>query len=119
MGANGKPTMSKASGKWQHATQSRHERGYGSAWVKLRNWIMKHDGYLCQPCKRVGRVTPATEVDHIIPKSQGGEDDADNLEAICTDCHKDKTACEATLGKGGTPRQRTRFDAEGRVIWPE
>jgi 5-methylcytosine-specific restriction protein A len=39
-------------------------------------------------------VTIATEVDHIVPKSQGGTDDDDNLQAICSPCHKTKTGSE-------------------------
>lgn len=74
---------------------SRHERGYGTAWDKLRLTILARDSYLCQPCLTKGRPTPATQVDHIIAKAQGGTDDADNLQAICTDCHKDKTADES------------------------
>ena len=48
--------------------------------------------HLCQPCAGSGRITIAKEVDHITPKSKGGEDSLDNLQSICTDCHKAKTA---------------------------
>lgn len=115
---NPKPNTAKPSGKWQ-GQGSRHERGYGYEWTKVRALVLRIDGYLCQPCERAGRPTPATEVDHIIPKSLGGDDSADNLEAICTDCHKDKTSREATESRGGTAKPRIRFDASGAVIWPE
>jgi 5-methylcytosine-specific restriction endonuclease McrA len=98
---------------------SRHERGYGSNWVKLRKLILDHDGYICQPCKRAGRLTPATEVDHIKPKAQGGDDGADNCEAICHDCHMDKTKREAAEAQGRSVKQRLRFDAKGNPIWPD
>jgi 5-methylcytosine-specific restriction endonuclease McrA len=39
-------------------------------------------------------VTIATEVDHRLPKSQGGTDDDANLQSICSPCHKTKTATE-------------------------
>jgi len=98
---------------------SRHERGYGAKWVALRARILQIDRYLCQPCLRSGRPTPATEVDHIIPKCQGGSDDADNLEAICRDCHADKTMREAAGSRGHSVKGRLRFDVSGAVIWPD
>lgn len=69
--------------------ESRHKRGYGTAWDKLRLTILKRDNYLCQcpQCKAEDRVTPANEVDHIRPKAQGGTDDPENLRAINHDCH--------------------------------
>lgn len=74
--------------------KSRHERGYGVSWDKLRPVILKRDRYLCQECKRSGRAVPATTVDHIKPKARGGTDDHDNLESLCWPCHKAKTARE-------------------------
>lgn len=55
---------------------------------------MRRDKWLCQVCLSHGRPTQATEVDHIRPKSHGGTDDADNLQAICRQCHKAKTVIE-------------------------
>ena len=78
---------------------SRHERGYGTAWDKLRRRILERDCSLCQPCRQAGRVTPARAVDHIVPKSQGGSDDEHNLQAICTPCHQAKTQRESN-GQG-------------------
>lgn len=46
-----------------------------------------------------GRVTPARTVDHITPKAKGGTDDDANLQAICDECHKAKTAAEGREGK--------------------
>lgn len=77
-----------------HGDKSASERGYGWAWKKLRDRIMQRDYGLCQPHIRQGIVKPAHEVDHKIPKAQGGTDDEPNLEAICTECHRAKTAAE-------------------------
>ena len=70
------------------------ERGYGWRWQKRREAILNREP-LCRPCKQAGRVTPATEVDHIVPKAQGGTDHPDNLEPICHDCHEAKSRVEA------------------------
>ena len=88
---------------------SRHERGYGSAWIKTRARILQRDGYLCQPCLTAGRPTPATEVDHITPKAKGGTDEDSNLQSICDDCHKAKTAAD----EGRTARRAIGLDG-----WP-
>ena len=76
------------------------ERGYGASWAKLRVRIMRRDAGLCQPCLHAGRVTAAKQVDHIIPKTEGGTDAENNLQAICTACHKAKTGREAAKGRG-------------------
>ena len=86
---------------WQHTTgqASRHKRGYGSWWDKLRKVILRRDSGLCQPCKAHGRYVVATAVDHIVPKSQGGTNEQSNLQAICTPCHAHKTATERRTPK--------------------
>jgi 5-methylcytosine-specific restriction protein A len=81
---------------------TRHQRGYGTAWEKLRAEILRRDEGLCQPCLAVSRVAPGTEVDHRIPKAQGGTDSPSNLQAICRPCHLAKTARESTNTPGGT-----------------
>lgn len=88
-------------GKQDKKRGNRHERGYGNDWVRLRGEVMLRDKGLCQPCKSQARYTPAAEVDHIVPKAQGGTDDRANLQAICRSCHSLKTAYEST-GKGAS-----------------
>lgn len=90
---------------------SRHERGYGTAWEKLRARILKRDGYLCQACQREGRVGPATSVDHIKAKAKGGTDDPSNLEGIC-DHHR---AIKDAADRGATWRPRLTIGVDG---WP-
>ena len=102
---------------WHHATQSRHARGYGAEWVKLRKIIIARDNGLCQPCYRQGRPTPFDAVDHIKPKAQGGTDDRDNLECVCGPCHAAKTQAEAAAALGQAIKPRTEFDANGNVVW--
>jgi len=94
---------------------SRHERGYGSKWVKLRAAILKRDHHLCQPCLRNGRPTQATAVDHIKPKAKGGTDEPENLEGVCHSCHKIKSKRESAEGRG--VKEKAQFDNKGFPIW--
>ena len=98
---------------WHHATESNTARGYGSAWRKLRDQVMRRDKGLCQPCLKAGSVTPARECDHITPKSKGGTDDMANLQAICSQCHAAKTEREAAQAQGR--RTRVQIGPDG---WP-
>ena len=72
-----------------------NQRGYGHAWRKLRAQVLDRDGHLCMACKRSGyRYVPATDVDHIISKANGGTDELENLQSLCKKCHLTKTANE-------------------------
>ena len=77
---------------------SRHQRGYGSEWDRQREAIMKRDCGLCQACAKQGRVTLARDVDHIIPKAEGGTNLDINLQALCKHCHAVKSKTEAIRG---------------------
>lgn len=79
---------------------TRQQRGYGSEWDSLRRSILARDKGLCQPCFTQGHITPATQVDHRVPKAQGGSDDQVNLQSICEQCHRTKTASESRKGGG-------------------
>lgn len=92
--------------------ESRHARGYGTSWDKLRIRILERDHYLCQCDECQGgkkRLTVASQVDHIKPKAQGGTDDESNLRAVNADCHKRITQQQ----KGFKPRRTVGPDG-----WP-
>jgi len=69
----------------------------GRPWRRLRQQVLERDNYLCQcsDCKTLGKVAAADEVDHIVPVSQGGKNDMENLQAINKNCHKKKTNTES------------------------
>lgn len=78
-----------------HHTAKTTERGLGWEWQKRRKRVLRRDNYLCQPCKREGRLTPATEVDHIEPRHKAGNHVTDDgCQSICAACHEAKTARE-------------------------
>jgi 5-methylcytosine-specific restriction protein A len=96
---------------------SRHDRGYGTAWTKLRAQVMQRDMGLCQCNKCQGgklRVMAATDCDHIVPKANGGTDDLLNLRALSKECHQ-----RVTLEQQGMKQKppRAKFGKDGRVVW--
>lgn len=97
--------MTDAAGKFADRRRgSRHERGYGAAWVRKRKQILARDGGLCVPCVRNHRISLATAVDHIVAKEFGGTEDDDNLQSICATCHQTKTSAEALRARGAAQR---------------
>jgi hypothetical protein len=60
---------------------------------KTRFEIFKRDGLMCRYC---GKRPPETilEVDHVVPRCEGGGDEPENLVTSCFDCNR---------GKGGRP----------------
>ncbi len=66
----------------------------GAKWEKTRKVIFRRDKYLCQVCAQKNETKVASEVDHIKPLWTGGTDELVNLQAICSECHKIKTARE-------------------------
>ena len=71
----------------------------GRPWRRKRARVLRRDSYECQECLREsGRHIYADEVDHIAPLFEGGSDDESNLEAICKEHHRKKTAAESKRG---------------------
>ena len=83
--------------KWKAEQDSQREsayrRGYGARWRKLRAQILM-DEPLCRECRKAGCIVPATDVDHIVARADGGTDDGSNLQPLCHACHSRKTVRE-------------------------
>ncbi|MFH8119917.1 MAG: HNH endonuclease [Candidatus Aenigmatarchaeota archaeon] len=56
----------------------------------LRQEVFKRDGYKCVECGAT-KETTTLHVDHIIPKSEGGTDELDNLQTLCEKCNLAKS----------------------------
>jgi 5-methylcytosine-specific restriction protein A len=69
----------------------------GRAWTETRKAVLLEHGYACVDC---GRVSLTNEIDHDVPLEQGGSNARANLMPRCTDCHKAKTAREASARAG-------------------
>lgn len=66
-------------------------RGYDRHWRRKRDAQLTREP-ICRTCLAEGRgPQPATQVDHITPKRDGGTDASDNLQSLCATCHSRKT----------------------------
>lgn len=59
-----------------------HGQTYG--YHDVRYFVLARDKYTCQVCKKKGKIL---NTHHILYRSKGGSDRADNLITVCTDCH--------------------------------
>ena len=66
---------------WTHRKKS---SGYISG--TLRYEVLKAARSRCELCG-ISHAEKALEVDHIVPRSKGGEDDLSNLQALCYSCN--------------------------------
>jgi 5-methylcytosine-specific restriction protein A len=64
-------------------------------WARLRR-VKLQEAPLCEPCSVLGRLEPATVVDHRVPISRGGDPfpTLDELMCMCVSCHNRKTQGE-------------------------
>ena len=81
----------------EHRTQARRQydkyerapnvnKKYGRAWKRIRDsYVSEHP--LCERCLKEGKLTPVEEVHHILPISQGGTHNRNNLMSLCKSCH--------------------------------
>jgi 5-methylcytosine-specific restriction protein A len=80
----GKPTTTRPRCPSCAATHQPAHAWGGRRWLAIRTEQLR-----CQPRCFCG--APATEVDHIIQRSDGGADDFTNLQSLCHRCHNRKT----------------------------
>jgi 5-methylcytosine-specific restriction protein A len=89
------------------------ERGYGARWRRLRTMALSRNPICADPWgvhAKAGQVIAAVDVDHILPRSQGGQDVLENLQGLCHACHSRKTV----MSDGGFGRETQAGDDEGR-----
>lgn len=96
------------------------ERSIPSTFYKTKRWLKVRAVYLsehpyCERCLAAGIVKPAEHVHHRIHLTKDNYTDpaiaygADNLEALCQDCHNREHFGNSDVSEG------TYFDAEGNL----
>lgn len=86
--------------KWKEKKmeeKSSHEKYisdlYGGL-LGLRFDILERDNFQCQYCGRSPRKDKCRlEIDHIIPISEGGDSNKENLITSCRECNRGKNPC--------------------------
>jgi ATP adenylyltransferase len=69
---------------WEHRKKS---KGYVSGTVRYE--VLKNAKYRCELCG-ISADVKALEVDHIIPRNNGGSDDITNFQSLCYSCNATK-----------------------------
>ena len=72
---------------------------------KKRFEILRRDGFKCTYCGAVG-PTVELEVDHIVPRSKGGNDEDGNLTTSCFACNRGKSDMPV-LPRDSTENEKT------------
>ena len=92
--------------------QSRCEKHPAKTWVKRPDSPKRVTGRklqrkreqlfsarpLCAECDRHGRVSLATQRDHIVSLAEGGQDVDENTQGLCDECHAAKSEAERVRG---------------------
>ncbi len=64
-----------------------YQKGANYGFENTKAMVLNRDNYTCQYCKGKNKDSKL-EVHHIIYRSKGGSDEADNLITLCHTCHK-------------------------------
>ncbi len=60
----------------------------------VKSEVLFRQRYRCAMCGRINRFL---EFDHIIPVALGGSSDVNNVQALCPECHRNKTKVDRLL----------------------
>jgi len=88
----------KTDSDYNHYERSKERQSFynSPAWKETRRRQLTAVPY-CEECRREGRLTKATMVDHMVPIAQGGERYApSNLQSLCYSCHSKKSILEGS-----------------------
>lgn len=86
--------------KWNHqwvgkgnGKRNKNKNGYKTITKGMRYDILKRDNFKCVLCGRSPANDPKIilHIDHIIPKSRGGDNKPVNLQTLCSDCNWGKS----------------------------
>lgn len=82
-------------------------RGYNSKqWYAIRKQALLRDNWQCRSCGRICANKREAQVDHIVPKKDGGLDELNNLQVLCIECHGRKTRNEQQLANRSKQQSR-------------
>ena len=90
-----------------------YQKGQNYGFANTKAYVLTRDGYTCQQCKA---KHVRFEVHHIIFRSNGGSDDANNLITLCKPCHDGVHDGSVNLKKEGVKKGNLLFATQMNVI---
>lgn len=91
-----------------------YQRGANYGFANTKAFVLDRDSYTCQNCK--GKTKDSRlEVHHIVFRSNGGSDEAENLMTLCKTCH-DKVHSGAIKLKGGKSKGQLKHATQMNSI---
>ena len=79
--------------------------GYGGISPRVAKLVKRQNGR-CNHCGQHFHSEDQIEVDHIVPKSQGGKDIYKNLQALHRHCHDVKTRQDKNQARKGCTHEK-------------
>lgn len=92
-----------------------YQQGANYGFENTRAMVLNRDGYKCQYCKGKHKDSKL-EVHHIIFRSQGGSDEADNLITLCHTCHKALHAETINVNLAGKAKGQLKYATQMNSI---
>ena len=103
------PTLADPKNNWGY------QKGPNYGFANTRARVLARDGYVCQCCKGKHKDSKL-EVHHIVFKSDGGSDDAENLVTLCHTCHKKLHDGKISPDFKGVHKGNLKFASQMNVI---
>ena len=91
-----------------------YQKGTNYGFYNTKAYVLARDGYTCQCCKGKHKDSKL-EVHHILFRSNGGSDEAENLITLCKTCHDKVHAGDIKL-KGGKAKGQLRHATQMNSI---
>lgn len=92
-----------------------YQKGPNYGFENTRAMVVERDNHVCQHCKGK-RKDNRLEVHHIVFRSHGGSDRADNLITLCHTCHKKLHAGKIRLKLDGKPKDTLKHATQMNSI---
>ncbi len=92
-----------------------YQRGRNYGFENTKAMVLSRDSYKCQYCHGKHRDS-MLEVHHIIFRSQGGSDEAENLVTLCHTCHKSLHRGEYVLKLSGKHKRQLKHATQMNCI---
>ena len=91
-----------------------YQRGVNYGFSNTKAFVLDRDSYACQHCKGKSKDS-RFEVHHIVFRSNGGSDEAENLVTLCKTCH-DKVHSGSIKLKGGNVKGQLKHATQMNSI---